>query len=149
MTSTWDRIVSAIALAQGVDPVTGRAELAMCWAATDDDDHAQRCVLAHYLADLEPDVLDEVEWDERALSEFAWIGATDLAPIGIEDAGVLAPSLHLNLCDGYWRLGRLSDARRQLDAGRAAVSLLGDDGYATMIRGGLQRLASVIEVDID
>ena len=53
----------------------------------------------------------------------------------------MAPSLHLNLADGYLRQGRVEEAARQLDAGLAAVDALGDDGYGAMVRGGLERLA--------
>jgi hypothetical protein len=53
----------------------------------------------------------------------------------------MAPSLHLNLGDGYLRQGRVAQARVQLDAGLAAADALGDDGYGALVRGGLERLA--------
>jgi len=49
----------------------------------------------------------------------------------------MAPSLHLNLGDGYLRQGRRVLAREQLTAGIAALNALPDDGYGAMIRGGL------------
>ncbi len=64
-----------------------------------------------------------------------------LAVIGIPSARAMAPSLHLNLGDGYLRQGRVDEAGEQLDAGLAAVDGLGDDGYGAMVRGGLDRLA--------
>jgi hypothetical protein len=54
----------------------------------------------------------------------------------------MAPSLHLNLGDGYLRQGRVDDARRQLRAGLAAVDTLGDDGYGDLVRRGLDDLAA-------
>jgi hypothetical protein len=118
-----------------------RRRLLDCWHATTEHDAAQRCVLAHYLADLEPALDDEVAWDERALEAFARVQEGDLAPIGIPSARGLAPSLHLNLGDGYRRQGRLEDARSRLEAGIAGLEALGDDGYGSMIRQGLERLA--------
>jgi hypothetical protein len=96
-TPAWDEITGAVGLALGGDRDAGAVALRECWARTSDDDHAQRCVLAHYLADLEPDLDDEIAWDERALAAYAHVGEGDLAGIGIPHAGGMAPSLHLNL----------------------------------------------------
>jgi hypothetical protein len=133
----WDDILAAVGVALGGDSVRGRHDLRVCWAGTTDADHAQRCVLAHYLADLEGDLAAEVEWDEQALAAFSYVRATDLAPVGISAAAGMAPSLHLNLGDGYLRQGRTALAREQLTAGIAALDALPDDGYGAMIRGGL------------
>ena len=103
--------------------MTGPAAAATCWTsgtAPRPDTAAQRCVLAHYLADLEDDVADEVAWDERALAAYGDVCETELAPIGIPSAAGLAPSLHLNLGDGYRRQGRADQARHQLERGLSA-----------------------------
>ncbi len=55
-------------------------------------------------------------------------------------AAGLAPSLHLNLGNGYLRQGRTPDARDQLNAGLAALGALPDDGYGAMVRRGLTGL---------
>lgn len=142
----WDDIMSAVGVALSGDRAQGQRELSACWAGTTDSDHAQRCVLAHYLADLEDVLGDEVAWDERALAEHAHVGEAELAPLGISSAASLAPSLHLNLGDGYLRRGDILRAQDQLEAGLAARSALPDDGYGAMLRGGLaglqERLAS-------
>ncbi len=78
--------------------------------------------------------------DTTALEEFAHLGGADLAAVGIPDAAGLAPSLHLNLGDGYLREGRLPDAAAQLRLGLAAAGTLADDGYGRMIRAGLAGL---------
>ena len=141
----WEQIISAVTAAIGGDAEGGRAALARCWEATGPDDHAARCVLAHYLADVVPDLADQVAWDERALVEFASVGRSDLTAVGIADTRLLAPSLHLNLGDGYLRAGRPDDARRALADGYAAVELLPDDGYGDMIRRGLDGLAERLD----
>ena len=55
-----------------------------------------------------------------ALSEHAHVADEDLAPLGIQSAAGLAPSLHLNLGDGYLRQGRVDAAGVQLAAGLEA-----------------------------
>ena len=138
--SEWDEVVAAIGRAQQGD-AGGRDALLAHWGATSSADHARRCVLAHYLADLEPEPADEVAWDEIALAEFGHLADGDLAVIGIPSVEAMAPSLHLNLADGYLRLGRVDDARHSLERGRAAAGALADDGYGAMIRRGLDGVA--------
>lgn len=139
--STWDEVIGAIGRAQQGD-VGGRESLLGHWEATPEHDHARRCVLAHYLADLEPGLADEVRWDEVALAEHALLAESDLAEIGIPSARAMAPSLHLNLGDGYLRQGRVADARRHVDAGLEASGALADDGYGDLVRRGLASLAA-------
>ncbi|GAA3597155.1 hypothetical protein GCM10022223_10430 [Kineosporia mesophila] len=140
----WGQIIAGIGITLGGDRDRGRRMMLECWNGTSESDFAQRCVLAHYLADTEGVLDDEVAWDERALTAFAHVGRDDLAAIGIPDAAGLAPSLHLNLGDGYLRQNRPAEARTQLEAGMITVGALGADGYGTMIRDGLERLAGRI-----
>ncbi|KHL10560.1 hypothetical protein CLV56_1968 [Mumia flava] len=138
--TTWDAVTSAVGLALSGDRQAGRSALLECWTGTTSDDHAHRCVLAHYLADLEDEVADEVGWDERALALYAGVRDDDLAPAGIASSRGLAPSLHLNLGDGYLRQGRIDDAAAQLAAGLGAQDALVDDGYGELVRRGLAAL---------
>ena len=138
--SGWDEVIAAVGQAQqGL--AGGHEALLEQWAATTADDHAQRCVLAHYLADREPVLADEVVWDEVALREHALLADDALAVIGIPSTRGMAPSLHLNLGDGYLRQGRVEEAQVQLAAGLDAADALGDDGYGHLVLGGLERLA--------
>ena len=136
----WASILAAVGRAQTGARVEGRTALDACWAQTGPGDHAYRCVLAHYLADLQDALDDEVAWDRAALEEYPHLDRDALAPVGIPDATGLAPSLHLNLGDGLRRQGRLAEATDQLRKGQAAVGVLPDDGYGRMIREGLDRL---------
>jgi hypothetical protein len=136
----WEHITSAVGLALAGDTERGREALTDCWQATTDADHAQRCVIAHYLADLQSSLDEEVGWDEAALSEHAQVSDGDLAPVGITSTDGMAPSLHLNLGDGYLRQGRLDAAEAQLEAGMRARGALAADGYGDLIRSGLDRL---------
>lgn len=141
----WNEITAAITVILEGDPTTGASRLRALWTTTHPAEHAQRCVMAHYLADLEADLDEEVQWDECALKEFTHVRETDLTPIGIASAAGLAPSLHLNLGDGYLRQGHSAKARKQLELGRAAAGVLGDDGYGTMIRKGLDGLGNRLD----
>ncbi len=142
----WPAVLAAVTTTLGGDRDAGRRDLLQCWDSLEESGYAaQRCVLAHYLADLEPVLDDEVRWDERALAAYAEVGPGDLEPLGITDAAAFAPSLHLNLGDGYRRQGRMPAAREQVAAGLAAASALADDGYGAMVRAGLHRLATRLD----
>jgi hypothetical protein len=136
----WEQIINGVAVTLGGEGERGRQLLRECWDGTAESDHPQRCVLAHYLADLEEALEAEVRWDETALASYRHVAPADLAMIGIPDAAGLAPSLHLNLGDGYLRQSRLDEAQVQAAAGRAAIGAIGSDGYAAMISDGLHRL---------
>jgi hypothetical protein len=137
---TWDEVLAAVSCTLSGDRADGRAALLDCWTRAGAADHAQRCVLAHHLADLEDDVDAEVGWDEQALAAFAGVTDDGLEAIGVASAAGLAPSLHLNLGDGYRRQGRHDAAREQHDLGVTAAAALPDDGYGATVRRGLERL---------
>jgi hypothetical protein len=140
----WATVLAAVGEAQTGDRTSGRRRLLNCWARTTPGDHAYRCVLAHYLADVQDALDDEVIWDRTALDEHAHLHSDALTTVGIPDVAGLAPSLHLNLGDGYLRQGLVNEAAEQLRQGHAAVGVLPDDGYGRMVRDGLSRLGARI-----
>ncbi|GAB92388.1 hypothetical protein [Gordonia rhizosphera] len=142
--TTWDAITAAVGISLGGERERGREELLACWSAAGDSDAGQRCVIAHYLADLQSELDDEVMWDERALDAYSRVRGPELAPVGIDDARGMAPSLHLNLGDGYLRQGKTGSAREHAAAGLAMADALPDDGYGKLIRDGLDRLSTRI-----
>lgn len=145
----WNEIIEAVTVALGGERERGRSLLEAAWDGTDGGFHAQRCVIAHYLADVQDDLADEVAWDERALGAFAGVSDADLAPVGIERAAAMAPSLHLNLGDGYLRQGRVADAGAQVALARASLDTLGADGYGDLVRRGVDGLAERVDAAID
>lgn len=145
MTVVWSRVTAAVALAQQGRVDEGKAALEGCWDDTTPDDHAVRCVVAHYLADLQDDLDAEIAWDERALAELPHVRDEDVAGLGLSSAAGFAPSLHLNLGDGYLRRGDRDTARDHLARGRAALGTLDDDAYGVMIRRGFERLEHRID----
>jgi hypothetical protein len=99
------------------------------------------CVLAHSMADVQDDVHQELLWDQRALAAADRLtdDRTGEAGVALPVAG-LYPSLHLNLCDCYRKLGDLERAREHLRLARDGIGVLGDDDYGRVIRDGLERL---------
>ncbi len=147
-TALWQEISAALAggaASDGTGDALGR--LTDLWNRCPPEEAALRCVLAHYAADLEPDLAGETAWDERALAAWAQSDATDWEDIGIAQPLAMLPSLHLNLGDDYERAGATGEARRHLAKAREHVSQLADDGYGRMIRAGIDGLAQRCGVD--
>ena len=136
----WDDVLAAVAAALGGDKPGARRLLTECWDSTAPEDHGQRCVLAHYLADVQDDPDAEIGWDETALLEHGFLSDGDLAPVGIPAVKGMLPSLHLNLGDGYFRRGQFGLAREHQQAGQMHSKHLSNDGYGAMIRSGLDNL---------
>lgn len=138
------RIGEGISLRERGEWPAARDLFAQVWSEIggESGDPFHRCALAHSMADVQDDVHDELLWDLRALA-----AADLLTDERAEQGGVAGPvagfypSLHLNLADCYRKLGELDRAREHLDHGRASVNILGNDSYAQMIKGGLERLA--------
>jgi hypothetical protein len=128
--------------AQTGDRGEARRRFAALWEEIGEDgDPLHRVTLAHYMADVQDDPADELDWDLRALAaadsltdERAQAHHATLAVRGFY------PSLHLNVADDCRRLGRLDDARRHLGLAEAALPDLPDGGYGDLIRSGIARL---------
>ena len=141
----WGAVLDAVQLTLSGQHELGEKALRDCWSNTRSSEHAQRCVIAHYLADLQLDIAAEVEWDERALAEFAHVCDADLAPIGVPNAKGFAPSLHLNAGDRCLRMGCMDEAWTHLQAGELALQVVERDGYLQFIEQGLHRLRQRLE----
>jgi hypothetical protein len=144
--TVMERISAAVAAYGAGDRDGARQQLAEIWAEIQTGDPLHRCFLAHYMADLQDDVRDELRWDLRALAaaddvteERAQAFARQFN--GALDVRALYPSLHLNLGDDYRRLGASAQAREHLALAQQCMHVLPDDGYGRMIRGGIAKLA--------
>lgn len=101
-----------------------------------------RCVLAHYLADIQHDPDLELEWDLKALEIADSTGEDD------PSAGAVRrfyPSLHLNLADAFRRRGDFKRAEYHLALGSESSGALEMDHYGHTVRSGLMRVATQIE----
>ena len=123
-----EKITAAVELGRSGDRATARTDLTRLWDLTDDGQ--SRCVIAHFLADLQDETEDELTWDLRALELVA-------------DDGWL-PSLHLSLADDYRRLEQWDKAEQHLALGQKYVTLLQDDAYGDVVRDGLQHITDAL-----
>lgn len=143
--TSWDDVLGAATAGMAGRSDEARQRLETCWDGTNAEEHAQRCVLAHYLADQQPDLAHETSWDERALLEHSYVADADLIPVGVPSAAGFGPSLHLNLADDYLRAGNSEGARVQLTMARQLERVLPEGGYGAMIRSGLDRLEARLD----
>jgi hypothetical protein len=138
-----DEIMAAIVVLHRGNRAGGRSELESIWARiADDPQPIHACTLAHYMADAQDNLQDELAWDLRALD--AALSCTDADAQRHSQAMSIAafmPSLHLNLADDYLKLGDLTRARNHLASARTFTDKLADDGYGLMIGRGIERVA--------
>ena len=138
------RIGEAVQLGHQGEREAARLKFAELWdeIGGEQGDPLHRCTLAHAMADMQDYVRQELVWDQRALA-----AADQLTDARVAEAGVplpvagLYPSLHLNLCDCYRKLGDLGRAREHLRQAQDTIGALGDDEYGRLIKNGLAQLA--------
>jgi hypothetical protein len=141
------RVTAAVGRGQAGEQATARQELEALWAEVEraggDDFH--RCVIAHFLADLQEDDRDELMWDERALA--AVDGVTDERAqqlhASLRVRGFM-PSLYLSVADDHRRLGDASRAQEFLAKAEATADALGDDAYGQLVRGALEKVGRAL-----
>ena len=149
-TAEVDEIMTGIgaAVEQGRagDKAPAREALTRLWERVGSDgDALHRCSIAHYLADLQESVEDELLWDQRALAAVVDLD-DERAQRFHENLRVRAflPSLHLNLADGYRRVGDRDRAQHHLEVARELTGGLPDDDYGSMIRAGIHQVAELL-----
>ncbi|SHH00268.1 hypothetical protein SAMN05443575_3062 [Jatrophihabitans endophyticus] len=139
-----DPVLARVGAAVVADPARARELLDELWAdiGADTGDPLHRCAVAHALADVQDDVAQELRWDERALAAAGEVTDERVTASGMAaSAAALYPSLHLNVGECHRRLGNRARAAEHARLGLAATASLGDDGYARLVRDGLDRLA--------
>nr|WP_241266930.1 hypothetical protein [Streptomyces scabichelini] len=146
------RIEEAMGLQHAGDTEGARQRFTEIWEEIAlDGDPFHRCVLAHYLADLQEDPRDELVWDLRAL-EAAGSVTDDRAKQHDASLAIrgFSPSLHLNLAADYHKLADEAQARVHLTEAQQHLDALKDDDYGQGIRSAIERLASQLtEADPD
>lgn len=137
------RITAAIAQSHAGDREGARECFAKIWLDMGDaPDPFHACTLSHYMADVQDDVRQELEWDLRALDAASQI--TDgRAREHHESLSIKSffPSLYLNVGDAYLRLGDPENAREHLRKAQWSLRDLPDSPLADMTRKGIEGLA--------
>ncbi|MEC3917985.1 hypothetical protein [Nocardia sp. CDC160] len=143
---TMSAINDAVTLGRQGDTAQARERLIALWDTIGaGGDPLHRVSLAHFLADLHEHAADALTWDIRALD--AADSLTDEraqahhAGLSVRD---FYPSLHLNLADNYRRLGAFDTARRHLEAARARLDALDEDGYGLGVRAGIANVEAAL-----
>lgn len=140
-------VLEAVQMSLGGERDAARERLTQLWESLDAGDAFHRCVVAHYLADLQVDALLELHWDRRALD--AALSASgdsfDGRIPGVEHGSFL-PSLYLNLAASYERVGELDAARQQASVALRKLDLLGSTPLAELTRGAVVRLCERLGV---
>lgn len=141
------RIGAASELYRAGDVAGARAAFAQLWReAVAEDDAFHRCVVAHFAADAEPDVEQELAWDRRALAAADEVTEERAREYhaSLSVAGFY-PSLHLGLADDLRRVGDDDGARHHLARAHEVLGVLGDDPYGDTVRGVARRLAALYD----
>ncbi|MBG0565944.1 hypothetical protein [Actinoplanes aureus] len=129
------------------DRAGARAALEALWDSVGaDGDALHRCSIAHYCADLQDAVADELEWDRRALA--AVTDLTDERARRFQESlqvRAFLPSLHLNLADGYRRSGETDRARHHLGLAMDQADALPADEYGAWLRNALDRVRAALD----
>jgi len=144
---TLERIREAFRLHCRSEHLEGLRRLHEIWDELDPDgDPFFRCLTAHYLADTQSDPNEALRWDMRALevAESATVEGDATRPSAAA-LHAFYPSLHLNLADGFRKLGDFDSARRHADLGMESSAGLGLDAYGQNVRAGLVRVTAQIE----
>ncbi|WP_206670933.1 hypothetical protein [Streptomyces sp. CB01881] len=111
------------------------------WEALGERDVFHRCVLAHYLADLQDDPRAELEWDRRALAAADSLTAERAQTYeSALQVRAFYPSLHLNLASDHLKLGEPDQARDQLERAVLSLDALPEDEYSAGIRAAVDEL---------
>lgn len=137
------RVTAAVQRGQSGERATARQELEAMWAEVERDggDDFYRCVIAHFLADVQENDRDELRWDERALA--AVDGVTDERAQQFDQSlqvrGFM-PSLYGSLADDHRRLGDANRAHEFLREAQATSDALGDDAYGALVKGILDKV---------
>ncbi|MDT9600125.1 hypothetical protein [Sphingosinicella rhizophila] len=136
-----DEIMDAVAILQSGDKARARELMHILWERLETGGTPiERATLAHFLADTEEDVAEELHWDLAALKAATGADAGENEhPVSAELATFL-PSLHLNVGDAFRRSGDPHQALLHAELGLKRSHVLADDGYGTTIRQALLRL---------
>jgi hypothetical protein len=144
-----DQIHAAAALHHRGDREGARARFAELWNAIGPDgDALHRVTLAHFMADVQDAPEQELMWDLRALE--AADALSDGRLKAHHDSLSLAafyPSLHLNVAEGYRKLGDLVQARGHIARASEKVAALPEDGLGGYTRRAIERLAGELAAD--
>jgi hypothetical protein len=141
------RIVAAVERGRSGERTAARLALEALWTemGENDGDPFHRCVLAHFMADLQDDVRAALHWDQLALAAVASVTdeRAQQYDSSLQVRGLM-PSLYLSLADDHRRRGRMDRAHEFLDQARAVSDVLGEDPYGSLIKSAMEKIANAL-----
>ncbi|MGX5653757.1 hypothetical protein ACWKWC_03190 [Geodermatophilus nigrescens] len=141
-----EAVTAAAQLGRAGESARAREQLLELWNRVGDTgDPLHRVTIAHFLADLQDDVRDELAWDERALAAVTELTDERAArhDAALHVSGFL-PSLHLNLADCR-RLSETAQARAHLQVAESLIHVLADDDYGRLMRGAVDHVRDALD----
>jgi hypothetical protein len=147
---TLAQVTAAVTLGREGDRAGARRRLEELWGGIGPEgDPAHRCILAHYLADLQETPEAELEWDERAMATVDELTDERLQRVHptLTVRGFL-PSLHLNLADDHRRLGQVEQARTHLASATEGARTLADDAYGRHLRDAVRHVTQALDAGV-
>jgi len=140
-------VLDAIQLALTGQSEIARGRLAELWAALPPDDFFHRCVIAHYMADIQTDPTAELHWDQLAL-DAALAASPESFDGHIPDVTLdtFLPSLHLNLASSYERTLTVDLARRHAGLALDAAAFLPATPLGEATRAAILRISARLGV---
>lgn len=140
-------VLDAVQLALNGEHDAARQRLNALWQSLRSDDAFHRCVIAHYLADLQSDPMAELSWDSMAL-ELALRSLPKTFNERIPDVthASFLPSLHLNVAASHERVGQLDAAAQAARAALLAIDSVTDTPLGDITRSAILRLCERLNV---
>ncbi len=140
-------LVSLVSRVQRLEKWEARSQLLAAWDALGSLQHAERCVLAHYLADTEEQAQAELDWDLRSLEALRACDDSELqACVPGATCASFLPSLELNVAQAYEKLGQWEAARAHASLAEQAARFLDDSPLGTLTKAAIERVrASLAE----
>lgn len=130
----------AVEKLQGGDREEARADLLQLWTRTSGMTGRERCIIAHFLADTEEDVGEELGWDLQALELATGSRTPTIASTVPQELLDFLPSLYLNVGDAYRRMGAFALASEHARAGLSCARRLDANDYINHVITALERL---------
>lgn len=145
------RIVAGVERGKAGDREHARAILSEVWNQLGQHgDPLHVVTLAHFMADLQDDPADELEWDHRALTaadeltnERAQQYETSLVVRGFY------PSLYASLASDYVKLNDADTARTYLARAEAASAELPEGDYGDYVQAEITHLRTQLDTEVD
>ena len=104
-------------------------------------DPLHNCIFSHYMADIQSELKDELYWDLRSLEFLERLTDERLKEFNNNlSVKSLYASIYLNIAEDYRKNNMYDLSTKYINLAEKSSICLEQDGYANMIKNGIQRL---------